>query len=379
MTAIVVASATGCALSTAHVPFRSVEQTKQATGGIARTLALARLSERHGQTEQAMKIYESVLANEPDHLVAHHRLGVVFTKRQQFDIALQHFKRAEELGPPNSELLSDIGYLLYLQHDLAGAEQQLRRAVVADRNNRAAHNNLGLVLGEQGKMHEAHEQFQLAGTPAEAYANLAYVQSQAGLLHEAETNYHRALELDSNLRVAAKALVQVASRTGSLRTHVARPDIERLTRRSYTAPANEAGAPQARANPTADHPVVLTSPTRRATGSQIEFAANPSAGESKRRLAPSDPHGTTQHEIKAPLVNVQPTGHSRWSQHYASVPPARTGPEHSSSIPSTVGPDRARLVSHWNAVGPSSEAPPPRAAESPSPNNEPVGQSSSQR
>jgi Tfp pilus assembly protein PilF len=175
-------------------------------------LSLARLGERHGDIEQAKNIYEAILAKDFKNSLAHQRLGVIAASNRQMKLANYHFHEALACGAPSPDLLSDYGYLLYLQQRSGEAEEKLREAIAQDPINKAARNNLGLVLGEQGRFQESFAQFQMAGDIASAHANLAYVYSLEGKLDLAEQEYHRALAINGDLRHAAEALLQLASR-----------------------------------------------------------------------------------------------------------------------------------------------------------------------
>ena len=196
------------------------------SGPLDRQLALARLSERHGQLDQAGKIYSTILSNEPNHLTAHHRLGVVQTKQGQLESATAHFEAAAQLQPPSAELLSDMGYAYYLSGNLPQAESLLSQAIQRDPKNKAACNNLALVLGEQGKLDQSLALFRRAGDEATAHANLGYLQSQMGMLKEAEASFHRALDYDPDLKPAAQALLQVAAHRKAIEAHIARSKAE---------------------------------------------------------------------------------------------------------------------------------------------------------
>ncbi|HND51705.1 MAG TPA: tetratricopeptide repeat protein [Pirellulaceae bacterium] len=175
-----------------------------------RLVSVARLSERHGKPDEARAGYHKAIEVDPKNQTAYHRLGVMATRDGQLDDALKYFEQASAAGKPNPDLLSDLGYTLYLKHELARADTKLREALKMAPEHRAARNNLGLVLGEQKRFDEALAEFLKGGSEAEAYANLAYVQSQAGMLGDAEKNYHKALERDANLRQATEALLQLA-------------------------------------------------------------------------------------------------------------------------------------------------------------------------
>lgn len=179
-------------------------------------LSLARLSERHGQNDQARRIYEAVLEKSPKNQVAHHRLGVMAARQTDYAKAEQHFARAAEVAPPTADLLTDMAYNLYLQDRLVEAEQVLRQAVQRDPESKRAHNNLGLVLGELGRNDESLVEFRLAVSEAEAHSNLAYARSQAGDVRTAEQQFHAALALDNSLRPTAEALLDLAKMRATL-------------------------------------------------------------------------------------------------------------------------------------------------------------------
>lgn len=203
-----VLGAAGCITTSPKLALRWPGDLKREQ--IERTLNLARLNERQGKYNDALSMYQQVLNNDEKNVTAHHRLGAIAVKEGRLDEGRQAFELAASLGKPSAELLNDMGYVLYLQQDLPNAEARLRAAVQADSRYKNAHNNLGLVLAEQGRFDEALVEFKLVGSDAEAYSNLAFIQTKLGDLADAERNYHKALSLDNSLRPAAEALLQIA-------------------------------------------------------------------------------------------------------------------------------------------------------------------------
>lgn len=172
-------------------------------------LSLARLSERHGNMTGAKKIYRDVLTKDPENLVALHRMGVISGKQGDFDSALQYLTAAQGIETPSAELMSDIGYMYYLADNHEQARLAYRGALNIDPDYLAARTNLGMLLGEAGEYDAALREFRAVTDDAEAYSNLAYVQSQRGDLEAAKQNYLKALSLDRSLKAAAEALVQL--------------------------------------------------------------------------------------------------------------------------------------------------------------------------
>ena len=143
--------------------------------------------------------------------------------------AAKHFDAAAQLGPPSAELLNDIGFNLFVMGRLPEAEAVFRQAIAADPQNRSARNNLGLVLGETRRYDESLAEFRRGGKgEAEAQANLAYAQTQAGDVAGARSSYHRALTLDKELKPAAEALVQLARQPQTHREGASASEIKTL-------------------------------------------------------------------------------------------------------------------------------------------------------
>ncbi len=174
--------------------------------------AIARLTERRGQIEQAASMYEAILAKEPNNPMPYHRLAVIAAQRKQWSDSERLFRKAYTMARPSSELLSDMGYLYYLRSQLDEARQLSQRALQLDPKNATAHNNLGLVYGEQGLYAESLAAFKRAVPTAEAHANLAFVLAQAGQSEQALAHYSQSLTLDDGLRPSARAMLQLAER-----------------------------------------------------------------------------------------------------------------------------------------------------------------------
>lgn len=175
-------------------------------------LALARLGERRGQSDGAKQLYRKIIEKHPQHPAAYHRLAVLHARDNNFAESNRYFEHALQMGDISLDLLSDYGYCLYLQSQHEDAERVLRQALRQKPNHEASCNNLGLVLGAQGRYQESLEAFQRVNNEAEAHANLAYVFSQAGDLENARKGYLQALTLNKQLKPAAVAVIQVEKR-----------------------------------------------------------------------------------------------------------------------------------------------------------------------
>jgi Tfp pilus assembly protein PilF len=173
-------------------------------------LNMARLHERQGHLQEARKLYDELYQKDPKNTELLHRMAVVASREGNHQRADDLFLQAVRQDPHNSKLLADMGYALYLQQDLKGAEHALRQSLAEDPQNRSATNNLAIVLGHQGQFDESYQLFRSIVTEAEANANIAYIHTQRGEGKAAMERYSKALTLDSQLKPASNALVQIA-------------------------------------------------------------------------------------------------------------------------------------------------------------------------
>ena len=105
-----------------------------------------------------------------------------------------------------------------LATDPARAERLLTEALNADLFHGPAHNNLGVVYLNQGKLYEAAGEFEWArklmpGSP-EPRVNLAATLERAGRMGEALANYNAALEASPGSIGAVQGLARLQLRTG---------------------------------------------------------------------------------------------------------------------------------------------------------------------
>ena len=70
---------------------------------------------REGRERASQEFIAELLKKYPKDARIHHRLGVTGASKGDFAKAEEHFQTARSHAQPTSELLSDIGYCLYLQ------------------------------------------------------------------------------------------------------------------------------------------------------------------------------------------------------------------------------------------------------------------------
>ncbi len=101
--------------------------------------------------------------------------GTAFDQLGRHDEARRYYASALKIVPDEPSVLSNLGMSYVLSKDLPKAEENLRRAYASGKADTRVRQNLGLVVGLQGRFAEA-ETIVKADLPAEeAAANVAYL------------------------------------------------------------------------------------------------------------------------------------------------------------------------------------------------------------
>lgn len=112
------------------IQLASATETAFGTGSeIAENLRRGHSEFTAGRPAQAARFYERVLRDDPDHVVAHHRLAVIADLSQDFAESERHYRAALLARPTDVALLNDLGYSYFLQKRFEESEQVLREAI----------------------------------------------------------------------------------------------------------------------------------------------------------------------------------------------------------------------------------------------------------
>jgi Flp pilus assembly protein TadD len=101
--------------------------------------------------------------------------GAVLDQLGRHDEARGYYASALSIRPDEPSVLSNLGMSYVLSKDLPKAEQTLRKAYASGRADTRVRQNLGLVIGLQGRFAEAEAIVKADLPPDEAAANLAYL------------------------------------------------------------------------------------------------------------------------------------------------------------------------------------------------------------
>ena len=121
-----------------------------------------RYADKNEPSKAFAKLEEAVRID-PEYRDAHTNLGVAYARTGNAEEAMQHFRRALEIGPPDVIIYSNLSWACLAQRQFSEAEEFGRKAIALDARNAKAHLVLGNALAMQpGKEAEAMTQLQLA-------------------------------------------------------------------------------------------------------------------------------------------------------------------------------------------------------------------------
>lgn len=158
---------TGCAGFPGLMQPTQPEATATVVDPAGAELALAKLREAHGELETAAELCQSALEINPEMVEAYHRLAIIEAKQEMYEDSYATFTKALRLSPNNPQLLSDLGYALYLGDRFEMSEKALRKAIELNPNLAVAKSHLAMVLAESGQI-EASDSARLLATADEA-------------------------------------------------------------------------------------------------------------------------------------------------------------------------------------------------------------------
>jgi tetratricopeptide (TPR) repeat protein len=199
-------NATADAAKTSKVKAKTTAKSKEPDESLTLAMLNGLNFERSGEWKQAREVYEEVRKKDPENVDAAHRLAIVADAQRRHIEAEQLFLFALERRPRSAELLADLGYCYYLQGQLAKAESALAKATKLAPENDRHWNNLGLVIGHQGRYDESLECFRKTGSEADAHYNLAFIYSAQERVADAKRCFQMALASDPTHRQAREAL-----------------------------------------------------------------------------------------------------------------------------------------------------------------------------
>jgi len=138
--------------------------------------------------------------------------GICWDQRGFHEQARQQYLKALAVSPHDPDVYNNIGYSFYLEGEYGQAIKQYQRALELAPDDRYANNNIAVAYSLKGDFKRALAHFSRALSPSEAHNNLGFMLLQAGKIKEAVEHVQEAVRLDpeseralANLTTALRA------------------------------------------------------------------------------------------------------------------------------------------------------------------------------
>ncbi len=116
--------------------------------------------------DDAVTLYREVVAFDPEHAAAHHRLGFIHDQRRDFAAAERHYLTATRLDPTNADYWNDLGVSYRVQERFVESESVFLHLISIAPNHPLALRNLGDLSAAQGRRAEAFDYYRQSGLDA---------------------------------------------------------------------------------------------------------------------------------------------------------------------------------------------------------------------
>ena len=176
-------------------PVKISPQTNQVAVLIVQGLAL----HQQGRFNEALAIYEHILAIQENHFDTLQLLGALFVQTQQFAKAVDFLTRALKINPNYAACYSNRGIALEKLNRLDEALESYDIAIRIKSDYAEAHSNRSNILRELNRLDEALESCDIAirlkPDYADAYSNRGNILNELNRLDEALESYDIAIRL----------------------------------------------------------------------------------------------------------------------------------------------------------------------------------------
>lgn len=154
---------------------------------------------RAGRAHDAAQLFQTVVAERPQHAHALNGLGLSSLAANEPENAATYFARAANADPANVGFQMNLGTALMKQRRFVEAEQAYRNVLARAPEDANAQSNLAIVLAQLGRVDEAiasaHKAIAINPGMIGAHTNLAGFLKQKGLYAEAVEAYKAGLDL----------------------------------------------------------------------------------------------------------------------------------------------------------------------------------------
>ncbi len=171
---------------------------------------LAGICLANSQTERAAELFRQAARIKPLEGPNRIHYGIALARMGRLQEARVLFDEASRMMPRWPVPWYNLGLVSESEKDRAGAELNYRRALLRDPGYYPAHENLGSLLAEDGRLDEAEHHFRVA----RSLVNLGKLLTMRGRAAAAEDAYRNAIRDDSNNAEAFYLLAGLLRRSG---------------------------------------------------------------------------------------------------------------------------------------------------------------------
>ncbi|MBC7475244.1 MAG: tetratricopeptide repeat protein, partial [Candidatus Sericytochromatia bacterium] len=150
--------------------------------------------------DDAIDEFKKSIGINPESHIAHYTLGYIYDRKKNYDLAISEYKKAINLKYGYIDAYYHLGLIYLNQKDYYLATQQFKKIIKIDPENYDAVVNLGIAFDELKEFTQAKSEYEKAilinPKKSEAYVNLAIMIANQGNIEEAIEIYLKALEFD---------------------------------------------------------------------------------------------------------------------------------------------------------------------------------------
>jgi predicted O-linked N-acetylglucosamine transferase (SPINDLY family) len=202
-------------------------------------------SYQRGDINQAEDVCKNILKKKPNNADALHLLGMIYSQRSDYDLAIKYIQRALGIDPSFAEALNNLGNIFQKMNRFDEAISSYQKAVKLNPNLDQTYLNLGITLHDAGKIDDAVECYrrviELKPDHFGAYNNLGLALQKMGKIDEAITCYQNALEINPQCAEALNNLGLLMKEAGYFDEAIANYQKALQIKSDYTDALNNLG------------------------------------------------------------------------------------------------------------------------------------------
>jgi len=170
-----------------------------------------------GLIEEAVSEFKKAIAINPDIKEAHHNLGIYYKSKKQWDRAKSHLKKAAELDPKDSEVYFKLGVIYGNIDSLNQAEYFFKKTIELNPKDKVAHLNLGIVYETKNETRKSIEHFEKAIEIDPEFSTAYYHLAKIYCYHKRDRkkaleNLMKAKKIGFNNKMVMELLIEINKR-----------------------------------------------------------------------------------------------------------------------------------------------------------------------